>query len=196
MRPFLMESLAILDMDGKHQLRDTSARAEEAARRVAAHFAAENQPLPPVDSNDYRKEFYSRANFFNAEFLHLDQPNPHIATALANIRRTYADLYVVTSTPDFLAVPTMDWIAQHGIDIDEEEIRFKFYQEGDDRREQFSPTDAWKLTILLQMKRFYRRILFADDDAKNRAAIATLSLPNVTIVDGLQDFYDDGPIIL
>lgn len=193
----LLDSMVILDLDGPGQIIDTTARAEEADRRVQANFAEKDESTPAPDTNEYKSLFYSRDCFFDSSLFKLDQLNPGAEKAIARLRQIYVDLYVLTSRPDFLAQPTMMWLREHGIELANEEIRFKIYAIGDDKREERTTTAAWKSTIVYQATWMCRHVLFIDDDERNRQAIAALHIGNVTIKDSLKEYiFDDQPIIL
>jgi hypothetical protein len=193
----IAHSIAILDLDGEGQIIDTTARAEEADRRVQAKFAERNEATPAPDTGAYKSVFYGRDAFFDPSLLRLDQLNPGAEVAIAQLRRLYADIYILTSRPDFLARPTMMWLREHGIELDDEEVRFKLYKIGEEWREQRTFTSAWKSTIVYQAACSYRHVLFIDDDERNRQAVAALKMLNITIKDSLKDYiFDDSPIII
>lgn len=188
-------SIAIVDLDGQGMIIDTTARAEEAHRRVLAQLEGKD---PAQDSNEYKNLFYSRDAFYDESLLHLDQLNPGAEVAIARLRQHYDDLYVLTSRPDYLlGRQTKLWLKDHGIVLDDEEIRFKLYAIGEDKREQYTATPAWKSTIVYQAVWAYWNVLFVDDDERNRRAVAALKMLNITIKENLNDFiFDESPIIL
>jgi hypothetical protein len=193
----ILDSIAIVDLDGPSQIIDTTARAEEAERRVQAHFETKGEPVPAPDTNAYKAIFYDRDAFYDESLLHLDCLNPGAEMAITRLREAYSDLYILTSRPDFLGRQTMIWLKDRGIELIDEEIRFKLYQIGEDKREQFTSTASWKSTIIYQAAWTYQQVLFVDDDERNRQAVAALKMLNITIKDNLSDFvFDDGPIIV
>jgi len=188
----LLNSVAILDLDGDGMIIDPSARDQEARRRVLDKLAGREVA---EDSNEWKGLFYATSAFYDKDLLPLDKLQPGAIQAIERIRSLYMDLYIVTSRPDFLAGPTLAWLRDHDVHLAEDEIRFKLYQQGEDRREQFVSTPAWKSTIAHEASWIYRNVLLVDNEEKNRRAVAALRRPNITIKDSLRDYvFDDGPI--
>ena len=111
----------------------------------------------------------------------MDKLNKGADQALIQLRRLYTDLYVVTSRPDFLADATMRWLSEQEITLSPDEIRFKLYQIGDAKREQFVSTSAYKAIITYEASWVYQSVLFIDNEERNRQAVAALHRPNITI---------------
>lgn len=191
----ILDSVAILDLDGEGMIIDPSAREEKARKIVLAKLAGKE--VPSEDSNEYKKLFFGRDAFFSEDLLHLDKLNSGAIQAIERLRTIYTDIYILTSRPDFLARDTMLWLKEHGIELADDEIRFKLYADGEDKREQFTGTPAWKSTIVYERARIYRSVLFVDNEEKNRRAIEALKMPNVTIRGSLNDYiFDDKTIII
>ncbi|GHP00922.1 hypothetical protein KSF_109690 [Reticulibacter mediterranei] len=187
-------SIAIIDFDGP--VSDTSARAQEAHRRVQMKTLALEEP-PAPDSNEYKALFYSTDAFYDPSLLVLDQLQPGTDIAITRLQELYTDVYILTSRPDFLAEPTEQWLSAHSLRFPRESIRYKLYAQGEDQREQRVSTAVWKAIIVHQAAVWYDHILFIDDDVKNRAEVAAHQLSNVEIKESLADYiFDDSPIIL
>ena len=189
-------SIAILDLDGSTMIIDTSARDQEAHRRVQLKIQGMEKP-PAPDSGEYRSLFYSTDAFYDTSLLELDRLNPGALLAIARLRELYTDLYCLTSRPDFLASPTEAWLEAHGVVFSPDEIRSKLYAQGEDKREQYISTNQWKAIIAHQAATWYDRVLFFDDDEKNRTAVIARNLPNVEVKESIAEYiFDDRPIIL
>jgi hypothetical protein len=184
MRQKFYDRIAILDLDGPGQISDPFARDQEAVRRVKVKFGGKE--IDPL-SNEYKSLFYARDGFFDERLLHLDKLNEGANAALERLRTLYTDLYVVTSRPDFLAEGTIHWLREHGVDLSADEIRFKLYQIEDEKREQYTTTSAYKAIITYEASRVYQRVLFVDNEEKNRRAVAALHRPTITIKASLRD---------
>jgi phosphoglycolate phosphatase-like HAD superfamily hydrolase len=187
-------SIAIVDLDGKGLIIDTTLRDQEAHARVQAKIQSMSEPPTP---DEYKQLFYSGEIFYDPALLALDRLNPGAKEALDRLQERYTDVYILTARPDFLAVPTEEWLHAHGIIFPRESIRYKLYPDGEEKREQRLSTAAWKATIVHQAAVWHKRVLFIDDDERNRQAVIAHRLSNVEIKDSLADYiFDDTPIII
>jgi hypothetical protein len=109
----------------------------------------------------------------------------------------YGEVSILTSRPDYLREATEAWLCEHGLWSDSREIRYKAYATPQDKREQFIPTPTWKAGIVQAAAAFHDRVLFIDNEERNRAAVEALGLPNVVVRASLTDYvYDERPIML